>query len=49
MEELVEDYIMILLRYFSYLNLRKVINDGEEIIVFVKYLGNYFEVKNIYE
>ena len=49
MEESVEDYIMTLSRHSSYSNLRKAINDGEETIVLVKHLGNYSEVKNIYE
>ena len=49
MEDSVEDYIMTLSRHSSYSNLRKAINDGEETMVLVKHLGNYFEVKNIYE
>ena len=49
MEDSVEDYIMTLSRHSSYSNLRKAINDGEETMVLVKHLGNYSEVKNIYE
>ena len=43
------DYIMTLSRHSSYSNLRKAINNGEETIVLVKHLGNYSEVKYIYE
>ena len=49
MEESVEDYIMTLSRHSSYSNLRKAINNGEKTMVLVKHLGNYSEVKNIYE
>ena len=49
MEDSVEDYIMTLSRHSSYSNLRKAINDGEETMVLIKHLGNYSEVKNIYE
>ena len=49
MEDSVEDYIMTLSRHSSYSNLRKAINNGEETIVLVKHLGNYSEVKYIYE
>ena len=43
------DYIMTLSRHSSYSNLRKAINDGAETMVLIKHLGNYSEVKNIYE
>ncbi len=49
LEESLEDYIMTLSRHSSYSNLRKAINNGEETMVLVKHLGNYSEVKNIYE
>ena len=49
MEDSVEDYIMTLSRHSSYSNLRKAINNGEETMVLVKHLGNYSEVKHIYE
>ena len=49
MEDSVEDYIMTLSRHSSYSNLRKAINNGEETMVLVKHLGNYSEVKYIYE
>lgn len=49
LEDSVMDYVMTLSRHSSYSNLRKAINNGEETIVLVKHLGNYSEVKNIYE
>ena len=49
MEESVEYYTMTLSRHSSYSNLRKAINNGEKTMVLVKHLGNYSEVKNIYE
>ena len=49
MEDSLMDYIMTLSRHSSYSNLRKAINNGEETIVLVKHLGNYSEVKYIYE
>ena len=48
-EDSLVDYIMTLSRHSSYSNLRKAINNGEETIVLVKHLGNYSEVKYIYE
>ena len=48
-EDSLVDYIMTLSRHSSYSNLRKAINNGEETMVLVKHLGNYSEVKNIYE
>ena len=48
-EDSLVDYIMTLSRHSSYSNLRKAINNGEETIVLVKHLGNYSEVKHIYE
>ena len=48
-EDSLMDYIMILSRHSSYFNLRKAINNGEETMVLVKHLGNYSEVKHIYE
>ena len=48
-EDSLMDYIMILSRHSSYFNLRKAINNGEETMVLVKHLGNYSEVKNVYE
>ena len=48
-EDSLVDYIMTLSRHSSYSNLRKAINNGEETMVLVKYLGNYSEVKHIYE
>ena len=32
-----------------YSNLRKAINNGEQTIVLIKHLGNYSEMKNLYE
>ena len=49
LEDSLVDYIMTLSRHSSYSNLRKAINNGEETIVLVKHLGNYSEVKYIYE
>ena len=49
LEDSLMDYIMTLSRHSSYSNLRKAINDGEKTMVLVKHLGNYSEVKNIYE
>jgi len=49
LEDSLMDYIMTLSRHSSYSNLRKAINNGEETIVLVKHLGNYSEVKYIYE
>ena len=49
MEDSLMDYIMTLSRHSSYSNLRKAINNGEETMVLVKHLGNYSEVKHIYE
>ena len=49
LEDSLMDYIMTLSRHSSYSNLRKAINDGEETMVLIKHLGNYSEVKNIYE
>jgi BAX protein len=40
---------MTLSRHSSYSNLRKAINNGEETIVLIKHLGNYSEMKNLYE
>ena len=48
-EDSLVDYIMTLSRHPSYSNLRKAINNGEETMVLVKHLGNYSEVKHIYE
>ena len=48
-EDSLVDYIMTLSRHSSYSNLRKAINNGEETMVLVKHLGNYTEVKHIYE
>ena len=48
-EDSLVDYIMTLSRHSSYSNLRKAINNGEETMVLVKNLGNYSEVKHIYE
>ena len=48
-EDSLGDYIMTLSRHSSYSNLRKAINNGEETMVLVKHLGNYSEVKHIYE
>ena len=48
-EDSLVDYIMTLSRHSSYSNLRKAINNGEETMVLVKHLGNYSEVKHIYE
>ena len=49
LEDSLMDYIMTLSRHSSYSNLRKAINNGEETMVLVKHLGNYSEVKYIYE
>ena len=49
LEDSLMDYIMTLSRHSSYSNLRKAINDGAETMVLIKHLGNYSEVKNIYE
>lgn len=49
LEDSLMDYIMTLSRHSSYSNLRKAINDGEETMVLIKHLGNYSEVKKIYE
>jgi BAX protein len=43
------DYVMTLSRHSSYSNLRKAINNGEQTIVLIKHLGNYSEMKNLYE
>ena len=48
-EDSLVDYIMTLSRHSSYSNLREAINNGEETMVLVKHLGNYSEVKHIYE
>ncbi len=40
---------MTLSRHSSYSNLRKAINNGEQTIVLIKHLGNYSEMKNLYE
>ena len=48
-EDSLVDYIMTLSRHSSYSNLRKALNNGEETMVLVKHLGNYSEVKHIYE
>ena len=48
-EDSLVDYIMTLSRHSSYSSLRKAINNGEETMVLVKHLGNYSEVKYIYE
>jgi len=34
---------------WCYSNLRKAINNGEQTIVLIKHLGNYSEMKNLYE
>ena len=49
LEDSLMDYIMILSRHSSYSNLRKAINNGEETMVLIKHLGNYSEVKKLYE
>ena len=49
LEDSLMDYIMTLSRHSSYSSLRKAINNGEETMVLVKHLGNYSEVKHIYE
>ena len=49
LEDSLMDYIMTLSRHSSYSNLRKAINNGEETMVLVKHLGDYSEVKYIYE
>lgn len=49
LEDSLMDYIMTLSRHSSYSNLRKAINNGAETMVLVKHLGNYSEVKHIYE
>ena len=49
LEDSLMDYIMTLSRHASYSNVRKAINNGEETMVLVKHLGNYSEVKYIYE
>ena len=48
-EDSLVHYTMTLSRHSSYSNLRKAINNGEETMVLVKHLGNYSEVKHIYE
>lgn len=48
-EASVRDYVMTLSRHRSYKNLRGGINSGKNSIELVKLLGNYSEVKNIYE
>ncbi|MDO4690842.1 MAG: glucosaminidase domain-containing protein [Fusobacterium sp.] len=48
-EASVKDYIMTLSRHKSYVSLRGGINSGKNSIELVKLLGNYSEVKNIYE
>ena len=48
-EDSLVDYIMTLSRHSSYSNLRKAINNGEQTIVLIKHLGNYSEMKNLYE
>ena len=49
LEESLMDYVMTLSRHSSYSSLRKAINNGEQTMVLVKHLGNYSEMKNIYE
>ncbi|MCI5725249.1 MULTISPECIES: glucosaminidase domain-containing protein [Fusobacterium] len=49
LEDSVEDYIMTLSRHKSYVHLRGGINSGKDSIELVKLLGNYSEVKNVYE
>ena len=49
LEDSLMDYIMTLSRHSSYSNLRKAINDGEETMGLIKHLGNYSEVKHLYE
>jgi len=49
LEESLMDYVMTLSRHSSYSNLRKAINNGEQTIVLIKHLGNYSEMKNLYE
>ena len=49
LEDSLMDYVMTLSRHSSYSNLRKAINNGEQTIVLIKHLGNYSEMKNIYE
>lgn len=49
LEASVEDYIMTLSRHKSYVHLRGGINSGKDSIELVKLLGNYSEVKNVYE
>lgn len=48
-EASVKDYIMTLSRHKSYVHLRGGINSGKDSIELVKLLGNYSEVKNVYE
>lgn len=48
-EASVKDYIMTLSRHKSYVHLRGAINSGKDSIELVKLLGNYSEVKNVYE
>lgn len=48
-ESSVKDYIMTLSRHKSYVHLRGGINSGKDSIELVKLLGNYSEVKNVYE
>lgn len=49
LESSVQDYILTLSRHKSYIHLRSGINSGKDSIELVKLLGNYSEVKNIYE
>lgn len=49
LEDSVQDYIMTLSRHKSYVHLRGGINSGKDSIELVKLLGNYSEVKNVYE
>lgn len=45
----VQDYIMTLSRHKTYTHLRGAINSGKDSIELVKLLGNYSEVKDVYE
>lgn len=49
LEASVHDYILTLSRHKSYSHLRGGINSGKNSIELVKLLGNYSEVKNVYE
>lgn len=49
LEASVQDYVMTLSRHRSYKSLRGGINSGKNSVELVKLLGNYSEVKNIYE